>query len=170
MTYIPERDEYIKEVEKIENDDIKSSLMDLYDHLVGKIEIKDVNKQIKELLCILFINEQKPLVPLEFFDTIISRVVFSIMYNLPKMYTVKDIVELTGYKKQNIHKDIKNERLKGEMKNGEYLFTEEEVTEYLIKKGFNQEKKCEIEGCTNKHYAKGYCQKHYRAMKREGKL
>lgn len=167
---IPDRNEYIKEVEKIDNEEIRSSLTELYDHLVGKIEVKDVNKKIKELLCLLFVEEQKPIVPLEFFDTIISRVLFSIMYNLPKLYTVKDIVELTGYKKQNIHKDMKNERLKGEMKNGEYIFTEEEVSEYLIMKGFNENKNCEIEGCTGKYYAKGYCQKHYRAMKREGKI
>jgi len=167
---IPERNQYMKEVEKIENEEIRSSLIELYDHLTGKIQINNVNKQIKELLCLMFTNEKRPLVPLEFFDTILSRVIFSIMYELPKLYTVKDIIELTGYRKQNIHKDIKNEKLKGEMKNGEYVFTEEQVNEYLIKKGFNTEKKCEVDGCTNKFYAKGYCQKHYRALKRAGKI
>lgn len=167
---IPDRNEYIKEVDKFKNEEIKSSLMELYDHLIGKIEVKDVNKKIKELFCLLFVNEQKPIVFLEFFDTIIARVLFSIMYNFSKLYTVKDIIELTGYKKQNIHKDMKLERLKGEMKNGEYIFTEEEVSEYLVLKGFNENKKCEFEGCTGKFYAKGYCQKHYRVMKREGKI
>lgn len=167
---IPDKNEYIKEVEMIDNEEIRSSLMELYDHLIGKIEIKDVNLKIKELFCNLFNNEQKPVVPLEFFDTIISRVLFSIMYNMQKIYTVKDIVELTGYRKQNIHKDMKAERIKGEMKNGEYIFTEEEVSEYLVIKGFNRNKKCGVEGCTAKFYAKGYCQKHYRAIKREGKI
>ena len=30
-------------------------------------------------------------------------------------------------------------------------------------------KKCQVEGCNNKHCAKGYCQKHYYQMKRCGK-
>ena len=29
-------------------------------------------------------------------------------------------------------------------------------------------KKCTIEGCENKHYSKGYCQKHYARFLRHG--
>ena len=31
-------------------------------------------------------------------------------------------------------------------------------------------KQCIVEGCHNKHYAKGYCQKHYRQMKNLGEI
>ena len=31
-------------------------------------------------------------------------------------------------------------------------------------------KQCEIKNCTNKHYAKGFCSKHYTQMRRYGKI
>lgn len=31
-------------------------------------------------------------------------------------------------------------------------------------------KTCSVEGCTNKHYGKGYCEKHYTQMRRYGKI
>lgn len=32
------------------------------------------------------------------------------------------------------------------------------------------ERKCSVEGCSNKHMAKGYCQKHYNDIKNHGKI
>ena len=29
---------------------------------------------------------------------------------------------------------------------------------------------CKVEGCNNKHHAKGYCKKHYLQMKRHGQI
>ena len=31
-------------------------------------------------------------------------------------------------------------------------------------------KRCQVEGCTNKHYGHGYCEKHYKQIKRCGKI
>ena len=31
-------------------------------------------------------------------------------------------------------------------------------------------KKCSVEGCENKHYAKGYCSRHYQQYKKYGHI
>lgn len=33
-----------------------------------------------------------------------------------------------------------------------------------------KEKVCSVEGCNNKHHAKGYCDKHYKQVRRNGKI
>ena len=49
------------------------------------------------------------------------------------------------------------------------LLVDNNVDNILFKEDVHM-KECQVEGCSNKHYGKGYCQKHYNQVRKYGKI
>lgn len=49
------------------------------------------------------------------------------------------------------------------------LLVDNNVDNILFKEDVHM-KECQVEGCSNKHYAKGYCRKHYRIFNKYGEI
>lgn len=143
--FIPEKKELVKEIEILENEEIKQKLLILYDHLLGKKNVVNVNVIVKEVITELFPNRFSTdvMIPLAFHDTLIAKLLFSIIYcKQERMYGMQEVIELTktdkkpsGFTRQYLGQEIQNKNLHGEKKGGRWLFKESEVNRYLAKKG-----------------------------------
>ena len=49
------------------------------------------------------------------------------------------------------------------------LLVDNNIDNILFKEDVHM-KECQVEGCSNKHYSKGYCRKHYRVFKKYGEI
>jgi hypothetical protein len=139
--YIPEKKVFDIEVAEIKDKKIQILLMQLYDHLLGKISLPNAKPLCLEVLANLFTPKYttEVLIPLSFHDSTIATVIYSILYGTDeKTYTVNDIIERTktknkpkGLSKQYLKQEINAGNLKGQKKNGYWSFDESQVNEYL---------------------------------------
>jgi len=144
---IPDKDTFMNEVNNIENDDIKNNLVIIYNHLMKYKKYEKIGGITKEVLKQLFENKFTPqvLIPLEFLDTAIGKVIFTAMFNYSdRTYTVRELIEFTktpekpkGLSKAQISQDFASGKLKGEKKGNRLIFTESQVNDYLISKGYD---------------------------------
>lgn len=144
---IPEKKDLMKEIELLKDENIKDKVLKLYNHILGKEEVPNVNVIVKETLADLFPNRfsSEVMIPLSFHDTLIAKLLFSIMYcQQEKMYSMQELIELTktdekplGLTRQYLGQEIKNKNLKAEKKGNRWLFKESEVNRYLAKKGIS---------------------------------
>lgn len=140
--FIPDKEEFMREVNRIENADVRKTMDDLYNHLLGKKKIENVASVIYGVLAELFPKNmyfKEVFIPLDFHKTIMGRVLFSILYGIEEFsYTINDIIEFSkternqkGYSKQYLKQEIDHGRLKGEKKDGVWRFTQSQVADFL---------------------------------------
>ena len=81
--------------------------------------------------------DNKPLIPYEFFNTPVGKVFLHLKYNCNDSYKylVKDVAYFANVSNQQIIKDANNGNLIGEKVGRDWTFTQENVDNYLIKKG-----------------------------------
>lgn len=148
---IPDFKTFEKEVEKIDNPKTKEKLFSLYEHLKGIKKLDNKRELLKEVFSSLFsfnIISTSILIPYEFLDTNIGKVLFLLFYDFEseeKKYTVADLILMTksdekpkGFSKAYISKEIAAGNLKGTINNGRYYFSTSQINNYLERKGFNK--------------------------------
>lgn len=146
MQLIPDKNEFMNEVESIKDVEVRNKLLLLYNHFMKYEKVKNVSRLVKEVLNDIFNYNglsADPQVPLSFHFTAIGRVVFGVLYNQEeRVYSVKELMEFTktqekpeGLSKGQISQDFSSGKLKGDKKGGRIYFNESQVNEYLVSKG-----------------------------------
>lgn len=77
------------------------------------------------------------LVPWDFFSTEIGKAILFAKFGLEEseVYFTSELAEMTGFSKQYISKEIKNNNISHKKKGGIIYFSEKQVDNYLRKKG-----------------------------------
>lgn len=148
---LPDKDEFIKEIEFITNEQTREDLSFIYDNLKNKkrSSVSHVYKnndnieiitKVKSILNDLF-NPYKisnePMIPFSFFQTLIGKVIMSaISENVD--YTVTDLATMTGLTSQYINQEIKSGRLKASKDSGRWLIPAYEAERFLSYKAKKQ--------------------------------
>lgn len=149
---IPDREQFIKEVEAITSkENTREKLMQLYDHIKGYARCENPNKIVEEVLSDLFGGKFATdiLIPFNFYKTDIAKIIFSIIHDsIDRLYSMKDLIEFTkteeklkGYTRQYLNHEIRDGRLQGIKKGKMWMFTEDQINEYLITKELKPIKK-----------------------------
>lgn len=134
---------YEKEVQTLKiSEECKDRLMFLYDCYLGKMSCDEMKNVIQSVLQEIFTNEyiKEIMIPHSFLDTAVGNVLFTLRYkNNEKIYTTKDLIQLTGYSKQYIHQQIRDGAIMCKKdNNGRYYFHESDVMNYLKEKGITE--------------------------------
>lgn len=148
---LPDRDKFVDEVDKIDDDVTRGLLISLYDHMVGKTTLVNPAYTAEIILRRLYppgYMSDEVYIPLRFNYTVIGQVVMGVLHSndSARLYTVKDLQELTktperprGLSKQYIYQEIRRE---GGFFNGRAIYKggwrlpENAVKEFLKIKGF----------------------------------
>jgi hypothetical protein len=148
--FIPDKKKFMEEVSKVQSEKAREQLVDLYEHLLGTKILINANKVVKEVLTEMFqINQfsKEVLIPLNFHDTLIAKVLFPIMYGQEeKLYTIADIIEMSKafrpkpFTKEWLSQEIKEGNLKGTFKSKRYHFTQSQVSDYFELRGYKFDK------------------------------
>lgn len=144
---IPSKKIFMKEVNRIKNEEIRIKLSNIYDHLTGVNKLDNAKEVINEILESMFCLSKDVgiLIPYSFLDSNIGRVLFSAFYGFNQsIYTINDIIDFTksekkpkGFTRQYIIKEINNGNIAGVFFNSNWFFYEDEINRYLLKKGLN---------------------------------
>lgn len=132
---LPNKIEFEKELEEIEDERIKENLRSIYSNILGKVSLE--SGFVKKVLKDLFPNPytEDILIPLKFHETLIGRMLFTVLYETSKQYTVNELVQITGHTKQYIGQELKSGKLKGEKINNRWVVNEENLKKYMELKG-----------------------------------
>jgi hypothetical protein len=148
---LPNRQEFINDLNLINNSEIRDKLIGLYDAYVDVSKDRlDLYERLKDILNLLFNPyglSTEACVPVSFFSNSIGQLAVAIMYDTSeKTYTVQDLIELSktasrpgGYSKQYIGQEIKAGKIKATWINGRWEITEIEIKKYLTEKGISKE-------------------------------
>lgn len=134
--HIPNKKEFLKELEGIKNDKVKSDLIKVYNHLIGKEKVDNVKNLINDIFKELFKSEfsEEINIPYRFLNTLIAKVLFTVMFysELEKTYSVNEVAGLLGCSRQYVWQ-IKD-KLNGYKEGGRLKFKESDIKAYMAKK------------------------------------
>lgn len=127
---------FLKEANKLKNID-KKDLENLLDIVIGKDTNINPSFLADKIINDLFsLYNVEALVPWRFLETEIGKALILAKFELGNdIYFVSDLVEFTGYSKQYISKEVKQNNIQYKKKGGIIYFTEKSLNEYLRKKG-----------------------------------
>lgn len=133
---------YFKEVEELFNNNKNQNLEKadfeiLYMALIGKNKEVDLgylaDKIVKSLSADIF---NKVMVSWDFLQTEIGRALIKAKFEMSNnIYFISDLAEILECSKQNISKDVNNEKIEYEKRKGIVYFRESAVNDYLAYKG-----------------------------------
>lgn len=112
--------------------------------LDSDIDFKYIRDTIDKILNGMFsinnsLNEK--VVPLNFLSTEIGKAILKVRFGLSTgIYIASDIAKLIGCSRQYIVAEAKRGNIKGEQHGVTWLFTADEVEDYMTKKGLTKEK------------------------------
>lgn len=135
--FIPSEVEFLKELEQIDNENLKCKLKKVYYHILGSNKVDNINEIIEESFKGLFKREfsDEVNIPYPFLNTVIARVLFTALYfKDEKKYSINDIVNITGKSRQYIWQERDAGHLKGHKEGKRWVFMESDVKEYLKKR------------------------------------
>lgn len=78
------------------------------------------------------------LIPLDFFDSEVGKVFLKLKYGInSSVFLISDLQKITGYSVQYLSKEAQLGNLKGERRGKIWIFTGDQVEDYLLKKGYS---------------------------------
>lgn len=125
----------------------RNELTEMLTCILEAIEDKKYNKldrlrMANEALNIIFKNpySQDPLMPISFLETEVGKAIMHCKFQVPGVYSVKEVANLVGCTAQQIYYDIKKpSRPIKPIEENLNLFYEDEVEKYLEYKGISIE-------------------------------